>query len=462
MKKILQLLLVLMTIIFVSSCEKTIMEDEVDAGETGSMLRVSTRSTGNDAVVSYPVNVYIFQNEVCKQLVTLGSSDVALSVSLKPGEYDLYAIAGATSDKYSLPTVENATKTSVITFTADAHNDLMTANASISLSKTDNSVELAMARRVLLMQNITIKDVPDDVTAVSVAVSPIYQNLLLNGTYTGDAGSHSFTLTKDAATSTWMATPAEYLLASSANVVITTTFTSASGSQSYTYNTNGMFESNYKINITGTYVAPDINLTGTIVGVQWTATKNVDFNFGEGAGNGGTQDENVKEPETPSEDEGNSVSGAVPAVGELYQGCYVLRTEVSGSNTIVTLMSPKQLSKLEFTDYEQSTVESVINSGIAELSVDGISGWRLLTAAELTEDMYTALKNARGDINSKLDLYDGVLETLMNGTNDFYFYSDTDGIKMVNIHDKAVHSDFQNKSYKYYLRAFTTVTFVSE
>lgn len=49
----------------------------------------------------------------------------------------------------------------------------------------------------MLIENVSIKNVPSNVIAVNVTISPLYENLLLNGNYEGTDGSQTIDLIKE-------------------------------------------------------------------------------------------------------------------------------------------------------------------------------------------------------------------------------------------------------------------------
>ena len=99
-------LLIFLTIGMVS-CEKPILDEATSDGarEANSLLQVTTRSGGaNDATVSYPVQVYVFQGEECRAVQTIGDAGQTLNIPLVEGTYSVYAVGGASATDYNLPT----------------------------------------------------------------------------------------------------------------------------------------------------------------------------------------------------------------------------------------------------------------------------------------------------------------------------------------------------------------------
>ena len=113
-----------------------------------------------------------------------------------------------TASAYELPTKESATKEAVIRLKdGQAHGDLMAANNSVTLAYgEENTLMLSLQRKVMMLESVTINNVPGSVTAVSVSVSPLHENILLDGSYSGESVSHTVALTREGVGNTWKRT----------------------------------------------------------------------------------------------------------------------------------------------------------------------------------------------------------------------------------------------------------------
>ena len=150
--------------VLLTACEKG-LDDAVSDGGSGqvknSLLQVRTRSggsAGDEATVSYPVTVYVFQGEECRAVQTIGDEGQTLNIPLVEGSYSVYAVGGAAADDYVIPSVSEALKTSAIALREGReHGDLMTASATVTLTDGEaNIVMLGMERRVMLLQNVVM------------------------------------------------------------------------------------------------------------------------------------------------------------------------------------------------------------------------------------------------------------------------------------------------------------------
>ena len=94
-----------------TACEKGLVDGVADVAPAGqaanSVLQVRTRSggsAGGEATVVYPIAVYVFAGEECKAVQTIGDEGQTLNIGLVEGTYTVYAIGGASSSDYVLPT----------------------------------------------------------------------------------------------------------------------------------------------------------------------------------------------------------------------------------------------------------------------------------------------------------------------------------------------------------------------
>ena len=117
MKKLLiKLNLMALAVLMLFGCEKSVPEKNEENNNANALLQVQTRAgeTGEDVTVSYPVNVYVFQNDQCKALQTIGDAEQTLSIPLGEGMYTVYTIGGASEEDYVLPDQDEATATTII------------------------------------------------------------------------------------------------------------------------------------------------------------------------------------------------------------------------------------------------------------------------------------------------------------------------------------------------------------
>ena len=378
-----------MAVAMLVACEKDVVDEATSnvVREANALLQVTTRGTG-DATISYPVQVYVFQGDDCKAVQTIGDAGQTLNIPLTEGTYTVYAIAGASSADYTLPTKSEATNSSPITLKdGRTLTDLMTATATATLvDGSTNTVTLGLQRKTMLIQSVAIKKIPTAATAVSVTIAPLWQSLCIGGSYSGTTGSQTIALTKQADNRTWTNdAPAFLLPPSSQPASISMNITIGGTTKTYTYSTTDQLEAAYKINIDGTYAeAVGVSLTGTITGATWLGERTISFEFDENGSNVSGNNDN---------------SDNIPSVGDTYQGCYVLAVDDADDYAELTLLSPTELTGIEYTTDMQAHIEAAL----ATVTDGDISGWEVPTTAE-AHLMYNA-REAIGNLTANSYLY---------------------------------------------------------
>lgn len=365
-----------------TACEKGLDEGIADVAPAGqatkSVLQVRTRSggsAGGEATVAYPVTVYVFSGEECRAVQTIGDEGQTLNIGLTEGTYSVYAVGGASSSDYVLPTTDDAAATSAIALREDhSHGGLMAAQATATLTDGGtNTVTLGMTRKTMLIQSVVVKKVPTAATAVSVTIAPLWQALCVGGGFATASSSTSIALTKQSDGRTWILAreSGEHVLPpSSQPASVSVNITIGGTTKTYTYSCSDQLEAGYKINIDGTYTeAVGVNLTGTITGATWLGERTISFEFDE-SGSSASEPEtpgNPDNPETPTSD--------FPAVGDTYQGCYVLAVStIDETSAELTLLSPNE---------QAATTASDADAALATLGVVGISDWSVPTKAQM-------------------------------------------------------------------------------
>ena len=369
--------------VLLTACEKGLddggeyMSPTATGQVTNSVLQVRTRSGGaaaDEAMVAYPVQVYVFQGDECRAAQTIGDAGQTLNIALVEGTYTVYAIGGASTADYVLPSADDATVTSVLTLKEGrSHGDLMAATATATLiDGGTNTVTLGMTRKTMLLQDVTIKKVPTAATAVSVTIAPLWEALTVGGSFATAGSSTTIALTKQSDNRTWTLageTAKHVLPPSSQPVSVSVNITVGGVTKTYTYSCSDQLEAGYKINIDGTYTeAVGVNLTGTITGATWLGERTISFEFNEGGS-------------SATDDGGNTVVD-----GSAVDNVYVLASTVAGDglSAELTLLSPNERTV---------SSESDANNALATLGVDGISDWSIPTEAQI--DAFYA---AKGDI----------------------------------------------------------------
>lgn len=441
MKKSINLVVsIVMTVVsmtLLTSCEKEF--SEVTPVNPESSLTVTTRSESGAEEVAYPVAVYLFDaNKACIDFRRIESADASVCYDLVEGVYDVYAFGGVAEGKYTLPSVKEATLESVIALQdGQEHGDLMMANSSVTTTKGEaNTINLLMTRCVSKIASIVIKQVPDDVTAVSVTLSKTYKSMAFDGTKK-DVNIEEITLEKSTAESgTWeLKTPRHVLFDVAASASVKISMTTNGNAKGYTYQLTDKWKSNYLYHINATYTEKqNFHVTGTITGATWLGTEDIVFNFDE--------------TNTQDGGSGPTINETAPEVGSLYKGCYVLsRTEESNAIKVL-LLHPNQYSDVCNGTMSQEEARNSINSKLSEIASENeITGWHLPNEAEMDVIYSTGF----AAINLKIP--EPKLLT------DDYFYDDNGTIRgcLLNTNTKR---DLRLTTHKAILRPVAVVRFV--
>lgn len=456
MKNILKTTLLLLFATSLFSCEKFNDEEAFEDKDANSTLVIRTRAAQAEgaegtAEISYPVNIYVFDEaDRCVDLVQLASGDDELSLKLPEGSYGVYALAGTDAEAYELPTKENATKDAVVALKdGHMHGDVMTAKNNVKMAYgEENTLTLSLERKVMMLESVIINNVPASVTAVTVSVSPLYENIKLDGTYDGDNGDYTANLTREGETNVWKSAGAVYLLEASGTATVKVSFTTGDNIHSYSYNCPKELKANYKVNINGTYSSDGVELSGSLTGVEWAGTTDVTFSFDESG-----ESETVVPGGDDDPSGEDAVTGETIEVGGMYKGCYVLMK--NDEEKTVTLMSPKYKTSLNFNEGDQESLKTAVDAGIAELAVDGIDGWRLANMDEIN-DMKQRINDIKEDLDSLLDK--GKVQYFNLAA--MYYCQTDDGIfayNLTNIDSKPETPESGSSSY--ILRAFATINY---
>lgn len=436
-KLVVSIVMTVVSMTLLTSCEKEF--SEVTPVNPESSLTVTTRSESGAEEVAYPVAVYLFDaNKTCIDFRRIESADASVVYDLVEGVYDVYAFGGVAEGKYTLPSVKEATLESVIALQdGQEHGDLMMAKSSVTTTKGEaNTINLLMTRCVSKIASIVIKQVPDDVTAVSVTLSKTYKSLAFDGTKK-DVNIEVITLEKSGTESgTWeLKTPRHVLFDVAASASVKISMTTNGNAKGYTYQLTDKWKSNYLYHINATYTEKqNFHVTGTIKGATWLGTEDIIFNFDEN----NTQDGGS----------GPTINETAPEVGTLYKGCYVLsRTEESNAIKVL-LLHPNQYSDVCNGSMSQEEARNSINSKLSEIASENeITGWHLPNEAEMDVIYSTGF----AAINLKIP--EPKLLT------DDYFYDDNGTIRgcLLNTNTKR---DLRLTTHKAILRPVAVVRFV--
>ena len=358
--------LVVGTVVVFSSCEKVVfVDDEGASGLTDgvSQLTITTRGDGGSGEESVPqTQVYVFASTgECVEILTTDGDDNTASVQLKSGTYTLCAVGGNDLGRFTLPTQSEATPASVITLKEGKVMDSFFNKQTVVALKAgeDQNESIVLERMVACLNKVEIAGVPAEVTAVEVSLSPLYSAIRLDGTFPDSPlADYKATLTRQDDGTTWKASPGQLLFPSPDEPVVTVSFTTASGMDTYSYTMEEALEANHYYNLSGTFKSSKARLSVTLTAADWGDERDIDFEF-------------------------KDTDGAIPEAGEYYKGYYVV--SVDDQTRRAVLLS----EHIPYTAPENGAEESYWRAEL-ELRMamqekpEGVSGnWRLPTMNEV-------------------------------------------------------------------------------
>ena len=390
MKKEFALVAAISSMVALNSCSEQVLNEEMSGvlpkGE--SLLRVQTRS-------ETPVQegkVYVFKSSGnFVRLLNTDEGGQLASTNLVAGAYTVYAIGGDDLTAYSLPSEDNASAESVICLAEGKEmTDLFMKSDDITLTEGNTSnLELELERQVIRLKEVTIKQVPTNVTKVEVNISPLHEGIKLDGTLTEGNTSLSIELTKSSDNTTWTnGDDQPYCFPSDGSPTITVSFTNSSGVKSYSCQADEPFTANRQIVIEGTYSeAQDAFLSGTLTAKAWSADLSEAFEFNEN----------------------NLVVPEAPVAGGTYLGYYVV--SVNSSDRTAVLLRQTQENNIITAEIMAEKA-----AAIPKPEGEGIScgDWRLPTVEEC-----------------RIFLEDGNVNNIIYGYNRYYYCQDGSGRKMM-------------------------------
>ena len=165
MKKIFVILAAVGSVMGLSGCSEQVNNDvileEITGGipENQGVLRVQTRSETSPQEGM----VYVFDSKgTCVKVLSTDEGGQLAATQLPVGTYSAYAIGGDDLSAYTLPDLEGAAASSVISVAeGKVMGDLLMKTATVTLTAGNASnLALELERQVLQLKEVTIKQVP--------------------------------------------------------------------------------------------------------------------------------------------------------------------------------------------------------------------------------------------------------------------------------------------------------------
>ena len=385
-------------ILTLSGCTEEVINTVNEASgpvQTFSLLKFNTRGEGD---ITTPGYLYLFKDNSCVSRLDMGADGQVPAMPLSPGSYAIYAIGGEDLDHYAIPASDEAETTSVIGLKAGASmGDLLMGGTTIELEEGETEeAALELQRKVFRLEQVAVRNVPDEVSKVELAISPVSDNILLNGTYADKTSTLVVSLNKGDG-GTWSATPQRYALPSSVAPTIALSFTTATGVVVYRKMVDDAIAANTKLNVEGTYTETQPStFSATITAQTWPASaREISFDFDE---------------------TDNGALGSAPVAGQMHDGYYVIsvneanRTAILLAKTHISYTAPgEKAADAPEADWIASFVAPMAS---LEKPFAAIGDWRLPTFAECS--YFTA---------------DATQVRVRNGASSAYLFMNDDGLR---------------------------------
>ncbi|MBR5205433.1 MAG: FimB/Mfa2 family fimbrial subunit [Bacteroidaceae bacterium] len=391
MKKLRFLLMAILSCA-IFSCQQMPMDDVELSTEDVKSLKVDVRSAG-EAEIVYPIYLYAFneKGDMAASQV-LKTREEEMSLSLSKGDYQVVAFSGTSKD-YQLP--ENPTLDAVITLVGPSGADtpLMMGRANVEITNaSQSSVRLTLAYVVAAL-NVKLKDVPANVVAVQMSISPLHSTLSMGGRYGGSSQKIKVECCK-VSDGVWSAETSYIFPGNGTETDFSIYFKTDDGTEvTYGHSFKGIPQANHLFNVTGTY-AGGIIVGGNFDVTDWEGAIDVEFEFGASV-----VPDDDKEDDDNEGNEDIDLTG-VPEVGTIWNGTIVAdigEADESGLNLL--------LMSLDEWDSTTSQVSDVMDG----YSVNGISDWRLPTYEEVQVLKARFSGDNRLELNELIDEYDNTL-----------------------------------------------------
>lgn len=316
-----------------TSCQK-ISEEELAETETEQqVLKVNARTSDSNRI-PYPLHIYVFDEEntfIDNQQIA--SEEEELKLQLPQGNYQIAAVSDV-SDNYTLPNSPTPQSLIKLNSVNGAQKPLMTGNASIQVTSRTHELTLSLSYAVTHI-SVALKNVPTDVSEVTLAVSSLYSSLSLNGSYSGELQRLLIPCKLDTE-NIWTANGVYAFPGIGDKTSINITLKKKDQTEeTYAYTYDGKPEANKPFNINGNYIGK-VTIGGNIVSNDWEDATEVDFDFGAAAEDGGTGED------SSGDDEGDTGIDPQPdgtlKSGDIWKNGIVVSTTY-GNNKQVLLMS---------------------------------------------------------------------------------------------------------------------------
>lgn len=371
------------------ACQKLSEEDGSLSG-TETPLKIKTRSSASDGI-PYPLYLYAFNEKGdCFASQIIISSEEDIELSLVEGNYRIVAVAGL-SDSYDMPEKPKVDEVITLEGTVGADTPLMIGKADVTIENTQKSTLDIMLSYAVAAINVSLSNLPSEVSEVRFCLSLLHSTLSLSGEYGGVPSKLDINC-QLSTENIWSAKTTYVFPGKESETVFTIVLAMKDGTTAtYGYTYAGVPEAGRAFNVEGNY-SGGITVGGNVTGGDWGVPVDVVFDFG-----GSCQ---VDSEDEDQEGTAGEELSELPEVGDIWNGAIVASVNEIDSTKVELL-----LLSLEEWDIATSQVEELTSS----YSVDGMTGWRLPTYDEAIVLRTTFTGEKRRALNDKIAEYDDTL-----------------------------------------------------
>lgn len=390
-------------------CYQNSPEEEI-VSSSSPKLKIITRSVSG--ALEYPVSVFAFDEEgKCKAEIVLSSDIDDLDMNLSAGNYRITAIAGYGG--FTLPT--SVQQSSTLTSNNDNYSSspLAMGQADVVVSGK-SSVTIQMSLQVASL-NISLKDIDEDVSAVSVSISRQYSKISFDGVGTSPLNT---SIECKKSNGVWSTGTIYVLPGASTSTIFSITLAKATGSETYGYTLNEPLKAGVPYILNGSF-ASGITFSGNLLAADWNNSIVLDFNFGPGVNETGT-----------TGNSGGSTGGSesvssLPKAGSIWDNHVVALVEnATNTSEDILLISLSEWNKIPSANSTTNPTEAA--SLASAYSENGLTGWSI-PSKEIATSLKTTYNGSNlSIINNVLNEAGGdtLLELEENGSNARYLCED--------------------------------------
>lgn len=362
-------LLALLTCIICTSCEKVELDDIDGTTEGTTKVKILTRSTNGESAV-LPLMIYAFDLNTgyLANCISIESESDSPVLSLSPGNYQVVALSFSNVCSVDSPNeIED-----FLQLPEENYIDEPLKMGSATVNVTSNTTANITLYNQVCAIDISLSDIPSDVTDVNVTLSFLYNAITFSGNLLGN-GATTVRLTRDS-NGVWNA-PRFYILPNKNNrLTLSISTTSPVGEQTYGYTYNGKLEANTPYAIKGSY-SNGFSVNGVVNLAGWNNPQQINFHFGS------TNTPNDS-PSEPTEDDMQEYTVAsIPTAGTLWENHFVAAVLDATATSAELIL----LSTAEWTDITSAfhADTPTMATDIASSYIEGeIREWSLPTREE--------------------------------------------------------------------------------